>query len=464
MKKLIICLSSIILLSFNLIACSSKEENKKDPDTSITLTSTLTGTVQKGPFISGASINFFELGSNFVQTGLAYNTQTINNVGNFELSKGLSLTSSNLLFVAQGFYFNEVSGANSEVPLTLYLVSDISNQNNININLITTLEKSRVLYLISEGATYSDADAQARKDVLNIFFISKEDMADAQNLNIISEGDDNAILLAISVILQSYRTTSELSSLISDIALDIEKDGVLDNEKLGSELINGAILLNTQKVRENLGKFYSDNGISVSIPNFEKYVELFINNNAVSAKPYVFTKSMIYPELDGVLLNILNKDITTDSFPSVGTGNFHTGLSVELPNGSRLKIVITALEGVTFSIKPEEPYSNPSSVLNHSWILNNQLSSIITTETLTTDPSAFGIYSNTFQWFLPEKYNRLGAWEIKDMSDEFDIAKFEYYENGSTSPTFTKTIHYVPLNCYGSEVCGGRDWNGWVIK
>lgn len=50
-------------------------------------------------------------------------------------------------------------------------------------------------------------------------------------------GDDNAILLAVSLILQGYPYTSNLSELLAKISTDIREDGVLKNPALGSILI-----------------------------------------------------------------------------------------------------------------------------------------------------------------------------------------------------------------------------------
>jgi hypothetical protein len=142
--------------------------------------------------------------------------------------------------------------------------------------LLSHLEKDRTEYLLGQGKTFQEAKKQAQKEILNIFSISRNDMKYSETLDISSEGDDNAILLAISVILQGYRTTGELSELLANIATDIRTDGVLNSGSLGTQLINDAKLLNLSNIRTNLVSRYKDLGLTASIPDFEKYVTNFM--------------------------------------------------------------------------------------------------------------------------------------------------------------------------------------------
>jgi hypothetical protein len=382
---------------------------------SITLEDDLVGAVQKGPFISGTLINFYELDQSFQQTGFSYSTRTTDNVGNFSLRKGLKLSSNNLLFVAQGFYFNEVLGKNSEVPLTLYLVSDIFDKTKVNINLLTTLEHERVMYLVENGLTYEAASNQARNEILSIFYISKPDMSSSQDLDITKSGNDNAILLAISTILQGYRSTSELSLLLAEIGNDIKTDGILNNERLKTNLINDAMLLNLQEIRSNLEKFYLENNISVDVPNFENYVNMFINNNSASQNPYIFTKNIIYPENGSTGPNVLYKSFT--SMADVYQ-NFN-GVAI-IPVGARLRIVYTTIGSLVWLSSP-----------------NNQLlteyNEDMTVWTVTfNDHSAFGYGYTEFG---------VSCWESgRGVEVGGEMFRIDYYENGALTPTFSKIV------------------------
>lgn len=401
----------------------------------VTLKENLIGAVQKGPFTSGTTVNIYELNQSFIQTGFSYNAMTTDNVGSFSLPKGLELSSNNLLFVAQGFYYNEVTGKNSEVPLTLSLLSDITDQTKVNINLLTSLEKQRVMFLIEMGASYSEASARARKEILDIFYISKEDISRSQDLDITQEGEDNAILLAISVILQGYRTTSELSLLLSEIGNDIKEDGRLNSERLRSELINDAVLIDLDKVRENLETFYYNNNITVSVPNFELYVNQFILKNSASNNPYEFTKFITYPTMGEHGVNLLDKNLI-----ELSTMDDQTMYSVAatLPIGTRLKVVFT-------SITVENKVDNTFTLNSSRWAVSTTF--LFKAEDVPVNSGADG--GNALYTTVYNSNGEYGNLDIESKvyfysnEGDHDMFKVEYFENGSETPTFTKIMRWV---------------------
>src|SRR5690606_23617658 len=141
-------------------------------------------------------------------TGKSYNVQITDNKGTFELNN-VSLSSAYINLRADGFYFNEVSGKQSDAQITLYALSDVTGKSELNVNILTHLEKSRVEYLMKSGQSFVESKTQAQKEILAIFNIEKSDIQSSENLNISKPGDDNAILLAISAILQGHRSESE---------------------------------------------------------------------------------------------------------------------------------------------------------------------------------------------------------------------------------------------------------------
>ncbi|MBK7956673.1 MAG: hypothetical protein IPK03_00225 [Bacteroidetes bacterium] len=248
MKKIQYFISSliIILISF-LTGCT------KGDDSSPTTIQNVIGYAQKGPFTNGSSIIIYDLKSDLSQTGKSFNVQINDNKGSFQLNN-ISLSSKYASLRADGFYFNEVSGKQSSSQITLYSISDVSDKKSLNINLLTHLEKPRVEYLVKNGTAFSNAKIQAQKEILGIFNIEKSNVQTSENLIISDSGDDNAILLAISVMLQGFRAESEMLELISNISKDIEADGVLNSAILGSALINQAPTLDTNSIKSNLTK------------------------------------------------------------------------------------------------------------------------------------------------------------------------------------------------------------------
>ncbi|NJK87528.1 MAG: hypothetical protein HC906_17645 [Bacteroidales bacterium] len=282
------------------------------------------------------------LKADLVQTGKTFSTQISDNKGSFEL-KQIDLSSQFVELKADGFYFNESRERNSTAQLTLYAFSDLSEKNSLNINILSHLEKSRIDYLVSQGSSFSDAKKKAQKEILQVFSIEKSNIAESELLDISKDGDDNAILLAISVIIQGFRTDAELSELLANMSTDIREDGILNSSVLGSELINHAMLLNFNKIRENLKGRYDEMGVEANIPDFEKYVRIFTESS-----DFELTNAIDYPENGEYGKNILFSE--NNVFKS---GNVYS-MAANLPEGAELKVSLKG--GVWFyEVMPSAP-------------------------------------------------------------------------------------------------------------
>lgn len=239
----------VIFSFFFFYACNTEDEP------TIISKELVSGVIQKGPFINGSSISLYELSETLIPSGSSYNTQIVDDKGTFEF-KNISLASNFVKLKADGYYFNEISGKKSVSQITLYALVDISDKSSVNVNILTHLEYQRVEYLVSKGSAFKDAKAQAEAEILKIFSLSKKDIKTSESLNISGTGDDNAILLALSVILQGYRSEADLIDLLAGITSDIKEDGVINNQNLGTLLINDAKLLDLAAVRSNMEKQY----------------------------------------------------------------------------------------------------------------------------------------------------------------------------------------------------------------
>jgi len=328
MKHISLLLISLAML-FLGVSCTTEEEQ---PVKGKTLTkSSVDGVIQKGPFINGSSVTLYELSDSLVATGKVYDAQISDNYGSFQIDD-ITLSSQYVKLKADGFYFNEVTGKNSASRITLYALSDLENKSTVNVNILSHLEYQRVEYLISKGLTFESAKKQAETEVLKFFSIIKEDIQSSESLNISDAGEDNAILLALSVIIQGYRNEADLSDLLANIISDFKNDGVLNSQELGTLLINDAKLLDLPTIRKNMEDKYAllDNG--AVIPDFEKYVNQFVTNSG-----YVFTKAIEYPKISAKGVNVLYGDSL--HFTSMSTPTKYS-LSANVPVGASLKIVI----------------------------------------------------------------------------------------------------------------------------
>lgn len=293
------------------------------------MTVDISGYVQKGPFILGSPITISELQSDLQPTGRVFTTQIMDNSGKYELPD-VELESQYLLLKADGFYFNERTGGLSQAQLTLFNLVDITEQESFNINVISHLEKERIMHLMGSGIEFSEAKQLAKNEILDIFGYASIDQLPSEQMSIASEGEDNAMLLASSLILQGDRSTGEFSELLSQISLDYREDGTMDSESLGSKLINGIYYGKLQEIRSYIENRYADIGIAYVIPEFEKYVRAFLDNTG-----FQLTRFIEYPQYSNYGENILYAD-KTDIIPEVWYS-----MAAILPEGADLKVVIS---------------------------------------------------------------------------------------------------------------------------
>jgi hypothetical protein len=297
----------------------------KDPMPDELKRTSISGLVQKGPFINGTDITVAELTDGLTQTGKMFSSQIIDNKGTFDI-KDIELTSPYVELKANGFYFNEVANNNSQAQLTLFALADVTETSDINVNVRSNLEKNRAQYLVANGMVFKEAKQKAKVEILNIFEWENENISDSEHLDISKPGDGNAALLAASVILQGYLPVSELSELLANISTDIREDGILNSAQLGTTLINNARLINLSEIRQNLETQYANLGLTTTVPDFEKYVNQFIENTE-----FEFTAFIEYPPTGKHGLNLLDP----------GKTNYTNGtysMRAILPAGKSLKV------------------------------------------------------------------------------------------------------------------------------
>ena len=267
----------LINLVLFLTACSSEDKNAggtSEAENSIAITDkTVAGVSQKGPFTKGSTVTLYEL--NFetrAQTGKSFFGKISDDKGNFSVNK-IELASQYALLRADGFYRNEITGKLSSNQITLNAISDLSERDKVNINLLTHLEYERAVWLANENEmTIKDAKVEADKEIFAAFGV-KYDGNHFEDLDIFGNGDADAALLAISVIMHAGRSESEFSLALADLAMDLEKDGKWDDAKAIAEAADNAFEADTTQIRMNMEGW----NIAESIPDFAPIVEHFWN-------------------------------------------------------------------------------------------------------------------------------------------------------------------------------------------
>lgn len=270
-----------LFVLFILIGCN----DDNDSETSA-IPVNLSGHVQKGPFVTSTSIKSQELDDNLNPTGKVFETQIEKDNGSFTM-KG-ELNSRYVEIIANGYYYNEVSGQLSSAPITLRSLSEITNKESLNVNVLTSLQSQRMKTLIKNGMKLEEAAQQSQREVLGAFGIEQEDIVSFDQMDISKKGDANAILLAISSILQGDRTEGELTELIAKITADIQADGTLNEESLKRDLAESAARLNNLRIQANLRKRYEKLGMKdVAVPDFYGYLDSDGDGVLNNKKPYL---------------------------------------------------------------------------------------------------------------------------------------------------------------------------------
>ena len=389
----------------NFIACS-KEKVIEEPPQKPVIKTAFNGYVQKGPYINGSSVTITLLDDQLGQTGTVYSTRIADNSGSFE-ERNIELISPFAELKADGYYFNEVEGDVSNAPLSLYALADISDTSSVNINILTHLEYPRVKYLVKkEGMSFTNAKKQARKEVLNIFGGNPENDMPSEQLSLNSD----AILLTISSIIQGRLSTGKVSELLAGISSDIQTDGKLDNQALGSQLADNVAYLDIDEIQSNLIKKYSELGVEYSITteDLNKCIQDFNANT-----DYQRTLFVTYPQMGQYGINLLADEVTTVSDRS------DYSLCADVPAGIKLKDIIKG------GSRTEKKFR-------------------------------LGVWGGFYvgtqdNWMVSSFNEEIGgniltsiesgrSCDLKIMlSGEYDII-LEYYENGATEPTKVKQV------------------------
>jgi hypothetical protein len=367
----------------------------------------LNGYVQKGPYLNGTAITISELSGELIPSGKNFSSQILDNKGTFEINN-VALSSSFVELKADGFYFNEVTNCSSVAPLTLYVLSDLTDKTSLNVNVLSSLEKRRVEYLISVDSSFNVAKQQAQSEILKIFEIKKEDIVASESLDIMKAGDDNAILLAISIILQGQLSVAELSELLANISTDIRTDGILNSNTLGTILMNNAKNTNLNQVRKNLENRYESLGMDIAVPDFEKYIEYFINHTS-----FIYSGNPQYPDSGFYGKNILNLSDTIflcDKGPDLGDGDY-CSMKVKLRDiHSKVRVEITGKKVAVYDIQ--------------GWITNANS------------------YPYIYDDYVFEAEGVLSS-DLKIHFNDRGNATIKIYEDNNTSPTRVKIITLI---------------------
>ncbi len=272
-----VAIGSIVVM-FLLAACSDDDKTaggtEEDAGIVAIEDKTISGVSQKGPFVNGSSVKLYEMdGETLAPTGKSFPGKIASDDGRFTIPS-ISLASQYALLEANGYFRNEITGGKSNGTITLNALTDLSDREKVNINLLTHLEYERSLYLVGTGVKVSEAKKLAESEILDAFEI-KGEFENSEDLDIFSSGDGNAALLAFSVLMLGNLTEADLTERLTNFATDIERDGKWDDEKTKTIIADWASDMSLEGGLANIRKNIAGWKFSNDIPAFEKYVDNF---------------------------------------------------------------------------------------------------------------------------------------------------------------------------------------------
>ena len=377
-------------------------------------TFSFSGKVQKGPFVTGATITVNELNENLGQTGKSFTTSIASDDGSFSLNN-LEMESNLALLSGNGFYFNEVLGQLSSSQITLQAIADLTDEETVNINVLTHITKSRIETLVGEGMSFTDAKRRAEGEFQDFLGVTEHFNQGFEQMSIASQGDFNAMLLAFSIILQRPSNNiavvptlpAELTWLMTSLSTDFAVDGAVNDEALVDTLLYNISIQNQMYIRRYLQNYYSGLGLNVEIPNFESYIALFQAAHQELVTEFIYPdEASPAPEIgpEGAVPNILVKDMAQFD------GTHAYVVAAITPLGKSLKVKVTGdvrLDGG----------------LNNGWVITDY-----TTNGFTIEAQRQNELVSMLVYLI--EGNREGS------------ATIEYYEDSDT-PTFTKQITWT---------------------
>ncbi len=257
-------LHGLLALMLCVLFVSCEEEGNDD---FVPQTYNVSGKVEKGPFVSGSAITIQPMSAQMQALGTMYTSTILDHLGNFSFGSKL-FESPYAELTANGYFFNEVTGALSSGTLYLRAIVDLSKSATVNVNILTHIKYQRVLNLIAQGMTYASANEQAQEELFAAFGLQKYADKDASQYSIIEGTAESAALIAISSLILVDRTEAAVTEYLARLCREFGENGSFSDET--REVIKSdreKVADKLKDIRSNIKYRYNDLGIEVEVQN-----------------------------------------------------------------------------------------------------------------------------------------------------------------------------------------------------
>ncbi|EOS9874761.1 hypothetical protein NOL29_01855 [Vibrio parahaemolyticus] len=234
------------------------------------------GAVQKGPLQPGSVVTAYELNQDLEKTDTSYTTQIEDYEGNYNMNERFNTPYVEL--VAQGDYFNELTGKSDE-QMRMSAFVDMNAATQVNFNVATAAMKASIMAKVQAGQSFDEAVHETTSELLSLYSYDPDQWADGinfYNVNLSNAGDTSTVLLVISASTLTMATENGLT-----LEQQIEKIGqvLLDPksvqfEEMKQALTQYSLALYKTAAYENTQKYYADNGLDFDIPHVDYFIDI----------------------------------------------------------------------------------------------------------------------------------------------------------------------------------------------
>lgn len=251
-----------------LVAVWSCDQITSTNDELLTEKRSATSYIQKGPYSVGSTIRIQSLDSNFQSSKQLPNSEIEDYTGKYFINLTGIETNTYLEVIAEGSFYNELSGKLSVGNLKLKGLG-IADGKNINVNVLTHITNNRIIKLLKESnSSLDEVKKQVKNEVLKVFGVKDDQFSfftDFSQANLLGATRTDAFLLASSVIFlgDENRTSTELEKILNDFSLDFTPDGEITNVNITTLLLDGKTKKESEinSVIENIKKYTQENNI-----------------------------------------------------------------------------------------------------------------------------------------------------------------------------------------------------------
>ena len=265
---------ALFTIPFALIGCGGSSGGRDNNDSGQSYQ--FGGAVQKGPLQPGSVVTAYELNQDLEKTDISYTTQIEDYEGNYNMNERFNTPYVEL--VAQGNYFNELTGKSDE-QMRMSAFVDMNATTQVNFNVATAATKASIMAKVQAGQTFEEAVHEATTELLSLYSYDPEQWADGinfYNVNLSNAGDTSTVLLVISASTLTMATENGLTleQQIEKIGQVLLEPNSVQFEEMKQALTKYSLALYKTAAYENTQKYYADNGLDFDIPHVDYFIDI----------------------------------------------------------------------------------------------------------------------------------------------------------------------------------------------